>query len=219
MTEELTERRTLGLGVTFDLPEEDQHDNPLDEDKIPDSIHVQKDTPTWPWSFRSTYSPREHESTYRQFRYWVSLGEVRTYHKCAIKFGLTIQTVSINARKNRWKDRLKAYLDYRIVEKAENEREKRHNDHLNKLEQFRVRSEQIGVGLITASAQLLQAANNSILEMKNRNETLDRRLIAGALNASAKCADAGRMLVAQSLGVDALIAGVEGADGDSEAYE
>lgn len=219
MKEEATERKELGLGGTFNLDEETQVDRGLREVEIPDHIPTKKEAGRWPWSFQSSLAPNEYEITYRQFRYWVSLGEGRTYDQCAIKFGVTIQTISINARKHKWKERLKAYLDYQVVERAESERSKRHAEHLEKLEQFRSRSEAIGVGLITASAQLLQTANNTIAEMRSKNETLDRRLLAGALNASAKCADAGRMLVAQSLGVDALIAGVEGADGDSEGYE
>lgn len=220
MTEQrVTERKELGLGRSFNLDTEKVVDDKLEKVEIPDHIPVAKDKARWPWSFQSNLSPNEQEKVYRQFRYWVSLGEGRTFEQCAIKFGVTIQTISINARKHKWKDRLKAYLDYQVVERAELERSKRHAEHLEKLEQFRSRSEAIGVGLITASAQLLQTANNTIAEMRAKNETLDRRLLAGALNASAKCADAGRMLVAQSLGVDALIAGVEGADGDSELYE
>lgn len=172
----------------------------------------------WPWSFRPSQVPRETVGSYDKFKYWVSLGHDRTYKKVADHFGVTLGAISLLASKNKWKTRLYAYLDHKVVEEAEEERNRRHQEHLEKLEQFRNRSEQVGVGLVMASMKLLQAADGAINEMKKNGETLDRRLIAGALNASAKCAEAGRLLAAQSLGIDALIAGVEGAEGDPEEY-
>jgi hypothetical protein len=175
-------------------------------------------TKIFPWSFRSSLASTESWECYTRFKYFIEMGDDASLNKVAIRFGVSHGTIANASRKYQWRLRRDAYLEHRGVELAEIQKQERHNDHLERLESFRMRSEQVGLGLIGAGAQLLQTANISIAEMKKNGETLDRRLIAGALNASAKVAEVGRMLVAQSLGIDALMAGLDDATGESDPY-
>lgn len=170
------------------------------------------------WDYRSELAPKESVASYTKFAAWIGLGKGRTLTAIAIQFGVQVASVCHSSKRHNWKHRLAAWEEYQALRSLEEEREARHNEHLEKLKAFRERSEALGTGLITAGAQLLKAANESIGEMRSRGEVLDRRLVSGALNASAKVAEAGRVLMAQSLGVDALIAGIDGADGDGDEY-
>lgn len=170
-----------------------------------------------PWSYRSKYAPTERKLAYERFCHYLEQGGGRTLSNTARAYNISLPVISNCAKKYSWKVRAAAYDEFEALRKAEEERQLRHNEHIEKLETFRNRSEQIGNSLIAASAQLLATANASIAEMRANNETLDRRLIASALNASAKCAEAGRLLTAQSIGADALLAGLSD-DGDAEDY-
>jgi hypothetical protein len=172
----------------------------------------------YPWDYRSLIVPNEKKPTWEKMIYWFQLGKGRTYSKVAEHFDISIVAVSRTAKMNLWKQRLEAWNEHYILKQTEQLRADRHNEHMKKLETFRERSEALGTGLISAGAQLLRAANKSITEMQETGETLDRRLISGALNASAKVAEAGRILMAQSLGVDALMSGLDGAEGDLDEY-
>jgi hypothetical protein len=170
------------------------------------------------WDYRSSLALTETKMGWARMIYWFQLGSGRTYSKVAEHFNVSIPNIARIAKVYNWKVRLEAWNEHYILKQTEDFRVERHNKHMEKLEAFRERSEALGTGLISAGAQLLRAANKSINEMQETGETLDRRLIAGALNASAKVAEAGRVLMAQSLGVDALMSGLDGAEGDLDEY-
>jgi hypothetical protein len=172
----------------------------------------------YPWDYRSSFALTETKNGWSRMIYWFQLGGGRTYTKVAQHFGVSLPSIVRIAKTYNWKQRLEAWNEHYILQQTEQFRIDRHNEHMKKLEAFRERSEALGTGLISAGAQLLRAANKSIAEMQEAGETLDRRLISGALNASAKVAEAGRVLMAQSLGVDALMSGLDGAEGDLEEY-
>lgn len=182
-------------------------------------IPVTHDSQKFPWHFRSAYAPTENSRSYDKFVYYMNLDIQERYLKrVAEHFDCDYTYLTTQAKKHQWKIRAAAHDEHKALEKAERDREERHQAHIVKLEQFRGRSEQLGAGLITAAAQLLQAANHSINQIKARGDVLDTRLISGALNASAKCAEAGRLLTAQSLGIDALVSGLDDADGSPDDY-
>jgi hypothetical protein len=193
------------------VPEKNQLPKKL---KVPDSLSGIRT----PWEYRSAFAPRESRKAFERFEYYLSIKDGRTISKVAIHFHVSLPSISTQAAKGQWLSRAAAFDEFEALRKADEEREQRHNTHLGKLETFRDRSENLGTGLIGAAAQLLQAANASIAEMRANGETLDRRLIASALNASAKCSESGRVLMAQSLGVDALLTGVDGAEGDADEF-
>jgi hypothetical protein len=191
-----------------------------ESDKLPKDLKTPNTTSNLrtPWEYRSSFASRESRKAFERFCYYLGIQDGRTLSKVSIYFKVSLPTISIQATKGQWVTRAAAFDEFEALRRADEEREARHNTHLGKLETFRDRSENLGAGLIGAAAQLLQAANASILEMKKNGETLDRRLIASALNASAKCSESGRVLMAQSLGVDALLTGVDGAEGDADDF-
>lgn len=150
--------------------------------------------------------------------HYLEQGGGRTYTKTAEHFGISLPVISRIARNNQWAVRAAAYDEYQALYKADQERNRRHDEHKSKLESFRTRSEKVGEAMIAAAAQLLQQANMTIQEMKAHGETLDRKLLSSALQASARVAESGRLLMSQSLGVDALLSGIDGAEGDGEEY-
>jgi len=164
------------------------------------------------WDFRSPSAPREHRATYIQFQKYLELGEGRSLKKIADLFHISPPSVIRCAKNNHWKERAADYDREMPLLRLEQERIARFQEHSEKLESFRTRSETLGTALITASARLLQTANATLAAMQENGEQLDRRLLSGALNASAKVAEAGRTLMAQSLGVDALLTGIQGAE-------
>lgn len=192
----------------------------IQNDPLPAKVKVPDTTVDLrrPWEYRSAFAGKETQKAYLRFEYYLSLGGKRTLSNVADHFSVALPIISVQAKKGQWRTRAAAFDEFEALRKAEEEREERHNSHLEKLKSFRERSEQLGMGLIGAGAQLLSIANASIAEMKSKNETLDRRLIASSLNASAKVAECGRILMAQSLGVDALLTGVDGADGDGDEF-
>jgi predicted DNA-binding protein YlxM (UPF0122 family) len=170
--------------------------------------------PVRTWDFRSSSAPTERKATYIQFQKYLELGEGRSLQKIADLFEISICSVSRCAKNNHWKERAADYDRELPLLRLEQERLARFQEHSEKLESFRTRSETLGTALITASARLLQTANATLAAMQENGEQLDRRLLSGALNASAKVAEAGRTLMAQSLGVDALLTGIQGAEED-----
>jgi hypothetical protein len=195
-------------------PQVTESDKTLPKIKAPDSTTGLRA----PWEYRSSFAKRESRKAFERFCYYLEIKDGRSLSKVSIHFNVSLPSISVQAAKGQWLTRAAAYDEFEALRRADEEREARHNTHLGKLETFRDRSENLGAGLIGAAAQLLQAANASIAQMKAAGETLDRRLIASALNASAKCSESGRVLMAQSLGVDALLTGVDGAEGDAEDF-
>lgn len=179
-------------------------------DQIPSSIR--------PWDFRSSLAPTERRLAFKRFQHYIGQGPGRTLSETSHFFRVSLPVISRSAKKYHWITRAAAYDEFKALYDAEQAREKRHQEHLQKLESFRNRSEKVGEAMIAASAQLLQQANATIQEMKAQGETLDRKLLASALQASARVAESGRLLMAQSLGVDALISNIDGADGESDDY-
>ena len=169
-----------------------------------------------PWEYKSSLAPTETRKGYARFREWMDMGEETTLSAYASHIKVSLPVISRMSNKYHWRERAAAYREQSAIMKTEIEREKRHEEHQQRLEGFRVRSEQIGTGLLSASAQLLQQANNTINEMKKNGETLDRRLLAGVLQAAVKCSDQGRQLIGSSLGVEALLMGISD---DGEAYD
>lgn len=172
----------------------------------------------FPWSFRSSLSPNESRKAYQRFLRYLELGSGRTLTAISNEFNVSMPVISKIAKNNSWKMRAAAYDENIAIINAERERQSRHNEHMEKLEAFRSRTEQLGSGLIASAAQLLQVANQSIQDIKARGDTLDQRLIASALQAAAKCSVEGRSLIGSSLGVDALLSGIEDEDGSGTKY-
>ena len=172
----------------------------------------------FPWSFRSSYAPTEGRKSYARFQYFLSMGVDRTLSKVAFKYDIAISTVSKAAKDYQWKVRAAGYDENKAIMDAENDRRERHESHLAKLEAYRSKNEQLGGALGMAAVRLLQHADKTLTEMKDNGETFDRRLVSSALLTAAKLADMSKSLVATSLGVDALVAGLEGAEGDDDAY-
>jgi hypothetical protein len=181
------------------------------------SVPVQSSDLKQAWSYRSDYAPNESKKGYIRFISWVNDGEKRDLLNTARFFSVNLQTLARQAKLGNWIERLRLYEEFAELKAAEKAREKRYIEHTEKLEAFRARSEAIGGGLVSASAQLLAQATRAIQEIKESGNVLDPRLIAGALNAASKCAESGRLLAAQSLGIDSLLIGIS-EDGDSSEY-
>lgn len=181
--------------------------------KTPIETHVRL---RQPWEYRSSYAPNERRSAYERFKYYLELGASRTHSIVSEHFKVSRVAITQMASKYNWNTRIAAWEEFEALRKADEDRQQRHEEHVAKLEAFRSRSEAISNGLISASAQLLAQANASIAEMKAQGETLDRRLIASALNAAAKCSESGRIMASQALGIDALLAGLDGGEDDIE---
>lgn len=172
----------------------------------------------FPWSFRSSLAPNESRKAYQRFLRYLELGDGRTITAISNEFAISLPVVCTTSKKNNWKMRAAAYDENIAIVNAEKERQQRHGEHMEKLEAFRSRTEQLGSGLIASAAQLLQVANQSIQEIRARGDVLDQRLISSALQAAAKCSIEGRSLIGSSLGVDALLSGIEDEDGSGERY-
>lgn len=209
---ESTQSAVLNSNVEEDKNRVSSVSSPIDSD-LESSPHLKK-----PWEYRSAYGPGETVKAHERLMYYLSLGQGRTLTKVSEHFGLRLPNVSVMAKKNQWKTRAAAWDEYEALRKAEEERESRHNEHMQKLSEFRDRSETVGTAMITSAARLLQAANKTLSRMQAADEELDRKLLASVLQASARVAESGRILMSQSLGVDALMAGLDGAEGDGDEY-
>ena len=161
-----------------------------------------------PWDYKPHLAKNELEIEYKWFLLFLqdsksNLG--RSLLNVSAHFDVTLEEVSKVSEKNHWKLRAKAFDDHLLLQRMDEERIKRHNQHMEKLEGFRRKSETLGTALITSGAQMLNVAHRTLQEMQESGETLDRKLLAGALNAAAKVAESGRLLTGQSLGVEELI--------------
>ena len=167
-----------------------------------------------PWEYRSALAERETPQAFKRYRRYMELGGDITYSALAEEFGVNVASISRTAKKNNWQTRLAAYREQEAIIRAEKERENRHRDHVEKLESFRMRNEQLGNALFGSAAQLLQQANNTILEMKKNGDSLSERTLAAALQAAVKCSEQGKALVGSSLGVEALLMGISDSGDD-----
>jgi hypothetical protein len=157
------------------------------------------------WEYRSSWAPGERAKTYKMFQSFLDMGWERNIKSVALMYNVHKNTVYITAKKWKWVERAQLFDDYHKEHGAEAIKKARHDEHLKKLEEFRERTESLGSGLVTSGARLLQIALKSIAEMQANGETLDRRLISGALQAAAKVAETGRTLSAASIGVDEIL--------------
>ena len=165
-----------------------------------------------PWEYKSSLAPTETRKGYARFREWMDMGEETTLSAYASHIKVSLPVVSRMANKYHWRERAAAFREHQAITKTEREREQRHNDHVSKLESFRVRNEQLGNALFSSAAQLLQQANSTIVQMKAQGATLSERTLASALQAAVKCSEQGKAMTGSALGVEALLLGIN--DGD-----
>lgn len=180
-------------------------------DTVPANIHA--------WSFKSTLAPTETAKAYARFRRFMEMGEGRLLSKLAIEYGVSLPVISRAASKYHWVSRIAAYEEWVAIKAAEEERDERHREHIERLASFRTRSEQMGTGLLSTGAQVLSVANQAIQDMKARGDVMDMRLLASALGAAAKCVTEGRNLTAQSLALEALLSGIDDAGNELDSFD
>lgn len=167
------------------------------------------------WHFRSKLAPTEKNESWIMLKWYVMNDAEYTLLNITEHFKLPLYKVEVLAKRYNWAERKEAFLAWDLAWSIERERETRHIEHREKLEAFRLRTEQIGNGMIQSAAQLLSLCNKTMLIMSSNNEEIDRRLLSSALNAAAKVADAGRMMAGQSIGVDAVLGAID--DSSTEA--
>lgn len=161
------------------------------------------------WLKCSVLAPSESEKEFEMFSFYCKCGGGRTIQYVSETTNIPYSKVNQVAKRNNWAIRVSDYDRYILAQKLNEANTARHQQHLNRLEQYREQQEQIGHQLSLNAARIAFLADRKLSAMLDSDQNMDLRDLPSMLNAASKLAEVGKNLQSNALGVDQLLAAIE----------
>lgn len=155
---------------------------------------------------------KESPEAYRVFSCYLGLGRHRSLKKAAEVAHVSMSTIGQYSSKYNWQERA-AYYDRHMVEKfGEEVRKEYKNKHKAALAKFAEKQQARAKALGKLADLMIEITTQSIEEMQQAGEVIDRQQLAAIARTAAALADSSLQVGAASLGVDDLIEAISPED-------
>jgi hypothetical protein len=161
------------------------------------------------WEFRPRVAKFESEKEFAMFQLFCNSGSGRSTQYISFTYNLPESRVQKIADKNNWAKRAAEYDRYQLQLMLAAEKGVRAEEHIKKLEEYRMQQEFIGRSLSADAAKLAAIVSNTLDKFISDERELDMRDVPSILSAANKAAEIGRNLQSSSLGVDQLLVALE----------